>query len=189
MSSSMAIFKRRPSIGLGVKSFTAVTMSQGKTVAVVELKDGQVKTFPPDKIKFLDQPELPDRCEQTPAPMVLSSGLKLGAAEQTLNETGVATTYIVIIVVSWIICGFLGMMVGSRHDAAALGRLVGFHFGPLGVTAALALDRRESCPHCGGRLNGRPSICQYCRSELTWEGAARKKAIVSTPQPTSSQIV
>ena len=28
-----------------------------KTVAVVELKDGQVKTFPPDKIKFLDQPE------------------------------------------------------------------------------------------------------------------------------------
>ena len=28
-----------------------------RTVAIVEVQGGQVVTFPPDKIKFLDQPE------------------------------------------------------------------------------------------------------------------------------------
>jgi hypothetical protein len=73
-----------------------------------------------------------------------------------------------LIVGSWIGSALLASLIGESRNAAGTCLLLGLHFGPLGVIACLAIDHRLQCPHCGGRLNGKPEICQHCRSNLNW---------------------
>jgi hypothetical protein len=82
--------------------------------------------------------------------------------------------------VAWIANVVAGACAGSGKQAAWHGALLGALLGPLGVVAALGLDRRSRCPVCTGRIDGvlrwndpnvavRPRqrcICQYCRAPL-----------------------
>lgn len=68
----------------------------------------------------------------------------------------------------WLVCAAVAAIVGSARNAGGKGFLLGLLLGPLGILAAFAIDGREQCPHCGGRLNGRPQLCQHCQSHLDW---------------------
>jgi hypothetical protein len=63
-------------------------------------------------------------------------------------------------------------MVADTKKAGFTGLILGLLFGRLGVIASFALDQRDSCAYCGGKLNGKPELCQHCRSPLTWENQA-----------------
>jgi hypothetical protein len=68
----------------------------------------------------------------------------------------------------WIVCGIIGAIIGTNKNAVGIGFLLGFLFGPLGLLAAFAVDNREKCLHCGGRLNAKPAVCQHCNRSLEW---------------------
>ena len=80
------------------------------------------------------------------------------------------------IIAFWVVCAILGAIIGSRKDASGAGFLMGLIFGPLGVIAAFAIDNRSSCPHCGGRLNGRPQVCQHCQRSIQWASIEDQQA-------------
>jgi hypothetical protein len=75
-------------------------------------------------------------------------------------------------VLAWIANIVAGACAGSGKQAAFLGGVLAAFMGPLGVVAALGLDRRRHCPVCTGRVDGhddeRP-LCQHCRSPLLWD--------------------
>lgn len=48
--------------------------------------------------------------------------------------------WLVALIVTWGICGFLGGIVGNRVNRPVPGFLLGFGFGPLGVITAFALN-------------------------------------------------
>ena len=74
------------------------------------------------------------------------------------------------------VCAVIGGIIGDRKDAGLAGVMWGMFLGPLGVLiAALVLKLR--CPHCNGRLNGKPSRCQHCAQEISW--AQKEKARLS----------
>lgn len=73
-----------------------------------------------------------------------------------------------ILIVSLLICGIIGALIGANKNAEGTGCLIGVLFGPLGLLAALATDNRKMCPNCGGRLNGTPPMCQHCGRSLEW---------------------
>lgn len=65
-----------------------------------------------------------------------------------------------------IVCGVAGAVIGSQKNAAALGFVLGLCLGPIGVIAAFAIDKRQQCPKCRGRLNGAATVCQHCGAAL-----------------------
>ncbi len=82
----------------------------------------------------------------------------------------------------WIANIVAGACAGSGKQATWYGALLGALMGPLGVVAALGLDRRSRCPVCAGRLDatGKESkymycqtLCQHCRSPLYWAPGTR----------------
>jgi len=70
--------------------------------------------------------------------------------------------------VSMLVCAALGSAVGSPRMAYFTGLLLGLFFGPLGVFAAFAIDKRPRCPNCSARLNGLARECPACHCGLTW---------------------
>ena len=72
-----------------------------------------------------------------------------------------------ILIIDGIVCGFIGAVIGSNKNSSGGGFVLGFLLGPLGVIAAFALDGRLACAHCGGKLNGTPTICQHCQKPLS----------------------
>ena len=77
---------------------------------------------------------------------------------------GVSGLYLLMVIV----CGLLGRAVGAPRMAYYTGLLLGLFFGPLGVFAAFAVDKRPKCCHCTGRLNGFARRCPHCRARLVW---------------------
>lgn len=71
-------------------------------------------------------------------------------------------------VLSMLGCAGLGGAVGAPRMAYFTGLLLGLFFGPLGVFAAFAIDKRPLCPNCFERLNGLARECPSCHSGLTW---------------------
>jgi len=71
-------------------------------------------------------------------------------------------------VVSMLVCAAVGGAVGAPRMAYFTGLLLGLFFGPLGVFAAFAIDKRPRCPNCLARLNGLARECPACHSSLTW---------------------
>jgi len=76
-------------------------------------------------------------------------------------------------VLSMLVCAVLGGAVGAPRMAYFTGLLLGLFFGPLGVFAAFAIDKRPLCPSCFERLNGIAKECPACHSGLTWVLARR----------------
>jgi hypothetical protein len=76
-------------------------------------------------------------------------------------------------VLSMLVCAALGAAVGAPRMAYFTGLLLGLFFGPLGVFAAFAIDKRPLCPSCFERLNGIAKECPACHSGLTWVLARR----------------
>jgi hypothetical protein len=82
-----------------------------------------------------------------------------------------------LVLLAWLACTIAGACAGSGKRAEVLGALLGAILGPLGVFAALGLDRRLQCPICTGRIDRRfgefgvgvEAICQHCHSSLNWD--------------------
>jgi len=88
--------------------------------------------------------------------------------------------WIIVILISGVVCGVIGAVIGSNRGAGWCGFALGFLFGPLGVVASLALDNRPKCPQCLGRLNGRAKVCEHCNCELEWVPVPRWESDPST---------
>ena len=78
-----------------------------------------------------------------------------------------------LLMLAWIACAFLAMIAADAKRAAVAGLWLGFLFGPLGLIAALGLDRRYQCSKCFGRINrgpqvNQPAVCQHCGAPLVW---------------------
>jgi RNA polymerase subunit RPABC4/transcription elongation factor Spt4 len=71
-------------------------------------------------------------------------------------------------VVSMLCCAGLGSAVGAPRMAYFTGLLLGLFFGPLGVFAAFAIDKRPHCLNCFARVNGLARECPSCHVGLTW---------------------
>ena len=71
--------------------------------------------------------------------------------------------------VSMITCTLMGGAVGKPRMAYVTGLFLGLFFGPLGVFAASAIDKRPKCGQCFGRLSGLPRECPSCHSRLIWK--------------------
>jgi len=76
-------------------------------------------------------------------------------------------------VFSLICCTVLGGAVGAPRMAYVTGLFLGLFFGPLGVFAAFAIDKRPQCPQCFSRLGGPAKECPACHSRLTWQVETR----------------
>lgn len=72
----------------------------------------------------------------------------------------------VIIGAIWLVCAFLGAIIGEAREAGGRGFLLGLFFGPLGMIAAFAMDGRRECPRCGTRVTRRQSMCPNCGGEV-----------------------
>jgi hypothetical protein len=75
----------------------------------------------------------------------------------------------ILYVVSMISTAALGGAVGKPRGGYYTGLLLGLFFGPLGVFAAYAVDKRAQCPNCFTRLGGLARECPHCRARLNWE--------------------
>ncbi len=78
--------------------------------------------------------------------------------------------WFVPLVITAIVCGILGAVIGSFKNAGDIGGILGATFGPLGVIGVLAIDGRPQCPKCGGRLDGTPEVCPHCHARLMFPG-------------------
>jgi len=70
--------------------------------------------------------------------------------------------------ISMIVCSVLGGAVGRPRMAYITGLLLGLFFGPVGLFAAFAIDKRPQCCHCASRLDGFARECPFCHARLTW---------------------
>jgi len=94
----------------------------------------------------------------------------IGAGEgQDVASTGFALAVVGFYVFAMLGCTFLGGAVGRPRMAYATGCFLGLFFGPLGVLAALGIDKRPQCPQCASRLNGLAKECPSCHARLVWK--------------------
>lgn len=89
--------------------------------------------------------------------------------------------------ISAVLCGAFGFLIGRGVERPGMGALLGFLFGPLGLILILLFGlsdgsprrapsrRRVSagpvrvpCPMCKEMIIKGAAICPHCRSELTW---------------------
>jgi hypothetical protein len=85
------------------------------------------------------------------------------------EASGVALVVTIVFACSTIASAVLGGAVGKPRMAYLTGIFLGVFFGPLGVFAAFAIDKRPQCVHCSSRLNGLSRECPSCHARLTWK--------------------
>lgn len=105
------------------------------------------------------------------SPVAIHRGIAHVAAESLKDELAAHTLGLAIAVVyaiSMVCCAVLGGAVGAPRMAYYTGLLLGLFFGPLGVFAAFAIDKRPQCPNCCTRLGGLARECPACHAHLTW---------------------
>ena len=100
------------------------------------------------------------------APSVIHAG-----ESQDLATTGFALVAVGLYVFAMLACTFVGGAVGRPRMAYVTGCFLGLFFGPLGVFAAFAIDKRPQCPQCSSRLNGMAQQCPFCHARLLWKVA------------------
>jgi len=98
------------------------------------------------------------------APSVIHAG-----ESQELATTGFALVVVGLYVFAMLACTFVGGAVGRPRMAYVTGCFLGLFFGPLGVFAAFAIDKRPLCPQCSSRLNGMATQCPFCHARLIWK--------------------
>jgi hypothetical protein len=96
------------------------------------------------------------------------SVIQVGEAEEVAS-TGFGLVVVGFYVFAMLACTFLGGAVGRPRMAYVTGCLLGLFFGPLGVFAAFAIDKRPQCPQCSSRLNGLAQECPFCHARLVWK--------------------
>ena len=75
---------------------------------------------------------------------------------------------LILLFVDALVCGIIGCAVGALKNAATGGFWLGFLLGPIGILiVAIAIDNREKCHRCHGRLDGKPNVCPHCRTEIS----------------------
>lgn len=99
----------------------------------------------------------------------LTTRLLFDAQGEAALESATPILATALYVASMIGCTVLGGAVGKPRGAYYTGLLLGLFFGPLGVFAAFAIDKRAQCPHCYSRLDGPARECPACHSRLLWE--------------------
>lgn len=98
------------------------------------------------------------------APRLVEAGQ---AKEMALTELAIDVTGFYVF---WMLaCTFLGGAVGRPRMAYLTGCALGLFFGPLGVFAAFAIDKRPQCPQCASRLSGLANECPFCHARLVWK--------------------
>ncbi len=105
------------------------------------------------------------------SPVAIHRGIARVAAESLKDELAAHTIAVAVAVayaVSMVCCAVLGGAVGAPRMAYYTGLLLGLFFGPLGVFAAFAIDKRPQCPNCYTRLGGLARECPACHAHLTW---------------------
>ena len=79
---------------------------------------------------------------------------------------GVLTVFGPAGLIVWLVFVALGIAVGARRQAAAVGFLASALLGPLGVLLVFAVDNRPKCPHCAESVQPDAKLCPHCRSQL-----------------------
>ncbi len=105
------------------------------------------------------------------SPVALHRGIARVATESLKDELAGHTIALAVAVgyaISMVCCAVLGGAVGAPRMAYYTGLLLGLFFGPLGVFAAFAIDKRPQCPNCCTRLGGLARECPACHAHLTW---------------------
>jgi hypothetical protein len=88
---------------------------------------------------------------------------------ESTEAGGVALVVTIVFACSIIASAVLGGAVGKPRMAYLTGIFLGVFFGPLGVFAAFAIDKRPQCRHCSSRLDGLSRECPSCHARLTWK--------------------
>lgn len=95
--------------------------------------------------------------------------------------------YIFAVVIVLLASAVAGWFAAVDKNAGTQGALLGLLAGPLGVIAALGLDRRRACRTCGGKLNGKPQVCPHCKSKFDWP-RERHSARTGEHRPSAPQF-
>jgi hypothetical protein len=65
-----------------------------------------------------------------------------------------------------IVCGVLGITIGSKKGRPIVGLLLGLLFGPLGIVFLLLTRRKTTCPYCVAPIHKDAITCPHCRSNI-----------------------
>ena len=106
------------------------------------------------------------------SPLVVYSGAVRLTPESLATNGGAGAFALLVAAIygfSMIVCALLGRAVGAPRMASVTGLFLGLFFGPLGVFAACAIDKRPQCRHCSSRLDGLARECPHCHARLIWQ--------------------
>jgi len=101
--------------------------------------------------------------------VVLAPSVVQAGEESEMAFAAFGLVVVAFYVFSMLVCTFLGGAVGRPRMAYVTGCFLGLFFGPLGVFAAFAIDKRPQCPQCSSRLDGLAKECPACHARLVWK--------------------
>jgi predicted amidophosphoribosyltransferase len=62
---------------------------------------------------------------------------------------------------------FTAWLIGRRKGQGALGMILGFLLGPIGVLAiCFTRGNRKACPHCFSLIKRRATVCPRCTRDI-----------------------
>jgi hypothetical protein len=75
-----------------------------------------------------------------------------------------------IFVFSWLVCGIIAAMIGSKKGESCLGFIIGALLGPIGILLAiLSRGNRKACPSCKEMINKKAKVCPHCQRDTNFE--------------------
>jgi predicted amidophosphoribosyltransferase len=71
-----------------------------------------------------------------------------------------------IIVIGWIVTGFLAVIIGANKNEHAFVLITGLFLGPIGLLSAILSHGWKLCGYCKKKIHRNASICPFCQREL-----------------------
>ena len=72
-----------------------------------------------------------------------------------------------IFAILWLLCGFIGMMIGSKKGEGCGGFMLGVLLGPIGVIIIMLVrGQRKPCLACKELINKKATVCPHCRTAV-----------------------